>query len=183
MSPEPEERPAVKSPAPAAAPPAPAHSGVRAILDGLWIALGIGPRHKGADTSGMDTGTRLAHERTDLAVERNYLASERTLMGWIRTSLSMISFGFTIGKIGQSLQVVEVKGVFRRLHMVSVEGIAYFLVTLGTWALLAAILQYLRRTAEYRAMGLRRGASVAVIVGLILVFVGAFALTALVMKV
>ncbi len=180
MSPDPEEKPVMKSPAPAAAPK---RSGFRAILEDLGIALGLGPRTTELETAGMDAGTRLAHERTDLAVERNYLASERTLMGWIRTCLSMISFGFTIGKIGQSLQVVEVKGVFQRLHMVSVEGIAYFLVTLGTWALLAAILQYLRRVAEYRAMGLRRGASVAVIVGLILVFVGAFALTALVIKV
>jgi putative membrane protein len=45
--------------------------------------------------AGMNA-TELAHRRTELAIERNYLALERTLMGWARTSLSMISFGFTI---------------------------------------------------------------------------------------
>lgn len=40
---------------------------------------------------------------TELAIERSRLASERTLMAWIRTSLSMISFGFTIFKFFEYL--------------------------------------------------------------------------------
>ena len=39
----------------------------------------------------LDTGTRLAAERTRLA-------HERTLMAWVRTATSLISFGFTIYK-------------------------------------------------------------------------------------
>jgi putative membrane protein len=39
----------------------------------------------------LDTGTRLALERTRLAYER-------TLMAWIRTATALISFGFTIYK-------------------------------------------------------------------------------------
>jgi putative membrane protein len=39
----------------------------------------------------LDTGTRLA-------VERTQLAHERTLMAWVRTATSLISFGFTIYK-------------------------------------------------------------------------------------
>jgi putative membrane protein len=39
----------------------------------------------------LDTGTRLA-------VDRTWLAHERTLMAWIRTAASLISFGFTIYK-------------------------------------------------------------------------------------
>ena len=39
-----------------------------------------------------------------LALDRNKLAAERTLMAWVRTSLSMISFGFTIYKF---LQVID----------------------------------------------------------------------------
>jgi len=34
-----------------------------------------------------------------MAVERSFLAFERTLMAWLRTSLSMMSFGFTLVKI------------------------------------------------------------------------------------
>ena len=42
----------------------------------------------------VDTGTRLA-------VDRTRLAYERTLMAWIRTAVSMITFGFTIYKFFQ----------------------------------------------------------------------------------
>lgn len=44
---------------------------------------------------------------TDLAVERSRMAAERTLMAWIRTSLSMISFGFTIYKFFQYMKDSE----------------------------------------------------------------------------
>lgn len=42
----------------------------------------------------IDTGTRLA-------VERTRLAYDRTLMAWVRTATSLISFGFTIYKFFQ----------------------------------------------------------------------------------
>ena len=42
----------------------------------------------------LDTGTRLAYERTRLASERN-------MMAWIRTATSLISFGFTVYKFFQ----------------------------------------------------------------------------------
>ncbi len=48
----------------------------------------------------MDTGTRLAFERT-------FLAHERTQMAWIRTSLSLISFGFGIAKFYQVLHETQ----------------------------------------------------------------------------
>ena len=131
----------------------------------------------------VDVSTQLAHERTDMALARNYMASERTLMGWIRTALSMISFGFTIGKLGQTFSEVEVKGVFRGVRVVGVEGIAYFLVVLGTVALFAATVQHVLRVGEYRRMGLGvRPAGLAVIIALLLVIVGGFALTSLVLK-
>lgn len=151
------------------------------LLTGFAAALGLGRGHE-TKRAAPDVGTRLAHERTDLALERNYLAAERTLMAWIRTALSMISFGFTIGKIGQTLENVQVKGLFRGTRMVGVESVAYFLVVLGTSALAMAIVQYVSRVAEYADLGLRRRISIAVIVGVILVLVGGLALTALVMQ-
>ena len=39
----------------------------------------------------------------ELALRRTFLAHERTLMAWIRTSVSLISFGFTIYKFFQYL--------------------------------------------------------------------------------
>ena len=81
-------------------------------LAGLGSLLGIGPGKEPEPGAGKsDVATRLAEQRTDLALGRNYMAAERTLMAWIRTSLSMISFGFTIGKLGQVLKNVEVKGL------------------------------------------------------------------------
>jgi putative membrane protein len=175
---------ASKSPSPA--PTSPADSGERGkawvmkILTGLASAFGLGQgkteKHR-LETG--DVGTNLAHQRTDLAMERNRLAAERTLMGWIRTALSMISFGFTIGKLGEVLHDVEVKGIFRPNHMISVERIAYFLVSLGTIALFAASLQHWRRMRELYAMGLRRQLSIPFIVALLLTAVGGFAFTAL----
>jgi putative membrane protein len=46
--------------------------------------------------SRLDTGTRLAFERT-------FLAHERTQLAWVRTSLALISFGFAIAKLFQYL--------------------------------------------------------------------------------
>jgi putative membrane protein len=48
----------------------------------------------------MDTGTKLAYDRT-------YLAHERTQMAWVRTSLALISFGFGIAKFFQYLHETQ----------------------------------------------------------------------------
>ena len=48
----------------------------------------------------MDTGTRLAYERT-------FLALERTQMAWVRTGLALISFGFGIAKFFEYLHATQ----------------------------------------------------------------------------
>ncbi len=146
------------------------------IARGFADIFGIGPRAPADPRSPADAGTRLA-------LVRSYLASERTLMGWIRTALSMISFGFTIGKLGQTFESVEVKGLLRGIRLVSVESIAYFLVILGTFALLVATLQHVLRVFDFRGMGLaRQPGRLPVGVALLLVTVGAFALSSLVLR-
>jgi putative membrane protein len=145
------------------------------LWTGFAAALRLRPG-EGQDSGRQDVGTHLA-------AERSYMAAERTLMAWIRTALSMISFGFTIGKLGQTVTEVQVKGVgLRAGRMVSVESVAYFLVIVGTLALLGAILQYLVSIAEYAAMGLRRRVSISFFVALVLVLLGGFALTSLVIR-
>jgi putative membrane protein len=155
--------------------------GIIKLISGLAfrIILGHGKAKPGAETG--DVSTRLAHARTDLALERNYLAADRTLMAWIRTALSMISFGFTIGKLGQVLHDVEVKGLLGRVRTVGVENIAYFLVILGTVSLVGASLQHWQRLREFRAMGLTRRFPMTFLIALLLALVGAFALTALIL--
>lgn len=156
-------------------------TGIMKIVSGITSALGMGRSGRGTPkTRTGDDATTLAHRRTDLAIERNYWAAERTLMGWIRTSLSMISFGFAIGKLGQVVENVEVKRLLGSPRMVSVERIAFFLVVLGTAALLGAALQHWRRVRELRAMGLPREFSITFIVAVLLAAVGGFALSSLV---
>jgi len=166
----------IPSPTPA---PATGKTGVRRILAGFAAALGIGPsmtRRPGADKT--DTSTLLVHERTSLAMERTYWAAERTLMGWIRTALSMISFGFTIGKLGQTLQDIQITAL-RGVRVIGIDSIAYLLVILGTGALLAAAVQYSRRVHELCEQGLRRQPSVAFWVSLVLSLMGIFAFSTL----
>ena len=62
------------------------------------------------------------------------------------------------------------------------ESIAYFLVVLGTLALLGAIVQYWLQVRELRAMGLRHRISIAFVVALLLSVLGGFALSSLVLK-
>jgi|GEM_PF-484680 len=152
------------------------------ILARLASELGFG-KGKTQDSGGgtTDVSTKLAHERTDLSIVRSYLAVERTLMAWIRTSLSMISFGFTIGKLGQILNDFEIKGPLGRIRTVSIEELAYVLVILGTAALIGAAFQHRMRVRELYAMGLRRQFSITFIVAVVLVVLGAFTFAALIL--
>ena len=166
---------------------APADSGKREgsisrkFLANITQMLGLGKKKSilGGDTT--DVSTSLAHQRTDLAVERSYMASDRTLMAWIRTSLSMISFGFTIGKLGQVIKNVTVERMLGGVRVVSVVNIAYFLVVIGTLALFLASLQHRQRIHELREMGLKSRFSITFFVAILLVALGAFALTSLMM--
>ena len=116
---------------------------------------------------------------TGLAIGRTALAAARTLMRWIRTALSMISFGFAIGKLGEVLQRTELKGLLQ-MHTYSVRGLADFLVIFGTGALMAACWQHWRRVHALYAQGLPHQVSITLVVAVALSMLGLFALTALV---
>jgi putative membrane protein len=127
------------------------------------------------------SGAKPGDVATSLAMDRNYMAAERTLMAWIRTALSMISFGFTIGKLGQVVRSIEVKSLLGHTRMMGVESIAYFLVILGTLALLMATIQHRVRLHQLYEMGLHRQVSTSFVVAVLLIVVGGFALSSLVM--
>jgi putative membrane protein len=89
----------------------------------------------------MDTGTRLA-------VDRTRLAHERTLMAWVRTAVSMISFGFTIYKFFQ----FELDGRPPVAgHALGPRGYAFVMIAIGLVALLVSTIQHRHSMRVLRA--------------------------------
>lgn len=129
-----------------------------------------------------EIATSLAKERTDLAVARTSLANERTLLAWIRTALAMISFGFTLSKLSDVLREVAFKGLLGRTRTISIKELAYFLVILGSVALLGAAFQHWRRMRELHFLGLPRRVGISLVVALCLAALGGFALTVMVLS-
>jgi putative membrane protein len=86
-----------------------------------------------------------------LGVKRTIMAADRTLMAWIRTSLSMLSFGFTIYKV---LEQAAGKGMLRQSN--SPQHVGLFLAGMGTAAMALGTIGYwttlkdLNRGEEFR---------------------------------
>ena len=124
-----------------------------------------------------DTPTPL-NISNELAKERNRAAAERTLMAWIRTALSLIGFGFGIGKLSAYM---EAAGLHRHdpAHTSLIFGSSFIVV--GILGLLAAIVQHariLKRLSRpdfaYNAMR-----PIAMTVAAVLMLIGVFGLTAI----
>ena len=79
------------------------------------------------------------------------MAADRTLMAWIRTSLSMLSFGFTIYKF---LESMAEHGQIARSE--SPQRVGLFLCAMGTAAIVLGTIGYwttlkdLNRIEEFR---------------------------------
>ena len=80
---------------------------------------------------------RPAARPSDLGEMRTILAADRTLMAWIRTSLSMLSFGFTIYKF---LQTIAAKG--EMAHPNSPRQVGLFLAGMGVAAIVLGTFSY-----------------------------------------
>ena len=87
----------------------------------------------------------------DLGAMRTVLAADRTLMAWLRTSLSMLSFGFTIYKF---LETAAQQGDLARPE--SPQRVGLFLVGMGTASMVLGVISYwatlkdLQRTEHFR---------------------------------
>jgi putative membrane protein len=89
----------------------------------------------------LDTGTRLA-------VDRTFLAHERTMMAWVRTAASMITFGFTIYKFFQ----LELGGQQSSANpLIGSRGFALVLIAIGLGALTLAFIEHRYRVRQMRA--------------------------------
>jgi len=119
----------------------------------------------------VDTGN-------DLALERTLMAAERTLMAWVRTSLALISFGFTLGKLGDALQSAKV--TLWRDRTTDIMGVAYYLVVLGTVALVLAAIQNRLEVNALSRQGLARRPSLAFAIAILMSLLGLFVFTDLV---
>jgi putative membrane protein len=122
------------------------------------------------------TPTNIANE---LARERNREAAERTLMAWIRTALSLIGFGFGIGKLDEYLHGGGLHTQFDIPHSTLIFGASFIVV--GILGLLAAIVQHtrvLKRLSQpdfaYNAMR-----PIAMTVATLLMLIGLFGLIAI----
>ena len=107
----------------------------------------------------------------DLGYERTRLAADRTLMAWIRTSVSMISFGFSIYKFFQYL--LESNLAAGNLQHNAPRNFGVALVILGMALLALAIVEYflfLRNLS--RETGQRYPISTALIAAILLSVIG-----------
>jgi putative membrane protein len=115
----------------------------------------------------------------ELARERNREAAERTLMAWIRTALSLIGFGFGIGKLAAYLDTAGLHPAHDPRHTSLIFGTSFIVV--GIFGLLAAIVQHariLKRLSQpnfaYNAMR-----PIAMTVAVVLMLIGVFGLFAI----
>jgi inner membrane protein YidH len=127
------------------------------------------------DINPADRSRRLADTGTELALERTLMASERTLMAWVRTSLALISFGFTLGKLGDVLESAKV--TLWRDRTTDIMGVAYYLVVLGTIALVLAAVQNRVEVNALSRQGLARRPSLAFVIAILMSLLGLFVFT------
>lgn len=85
---------------------------------------------------------------TELARERSRAATERTLMAWIRTSLSLIGFGFGIGKIQDYIEMTHPGRIHDPIHGARIFGGSF--IALGILAIIMAAIQHWRRLSQIK---------------------------------
>jgi putative membrane protein len=94
----------------------------------------------------------VAEPGPDLGVMRTMMAADRTMMAWIRTSLSMLTFGYTIYKVLQEIQ--EIGRI--AIRDTAPRNAGLLLTVTGTLALVTGIAEYwvtlmfLRRSYMFR---------------------------------
>jgi putative membrane protein len=118
---------------------------------------------------------------------RTRLSLERTMMAWLRTAASLIGFGFAIVQFFERLrQYSDVRPAFEP-HAAMYIGLG--LISCGVLSLLVAIWQYVStvrylRTGSFALIADMeiRAPSPVLLIAILLVFVGVFAFTAVLLR-
>ena len=133
-----------------------------------------------AETASPGAHAVAVNVANELAKERNREAAERTLMAWIRTALSLIGFGFGIGKLDAYVHEAEGEHPSLGLAHSSIVFGACFIV-LGILGLLAAIVQNsrVRRRLSQPEFAYDAMRPIAMTVAALLVLIGVFGLVAI----
>jgi putative membrane protein len=76
-----------------------------------------------------------------LAVDRTAMAADRTLMAWTRTSISMISFGFTMYKVLEGV-LKEGGGIAFTKNPAGPRILGLFLIGVGTASLVIGMIEH-----------------------------------------
>ena len=107
-------------------------------------------------------------DSTALAVERTRLAHERTLEAWVRTSVSLISFGFTIYKFFE--------GRPPNPHtLLTSRDFAILMIGFGLISLTLATIQHLIEIRSIAGRTTRKRRSIALVLAILLAVLGTFA--------
>lgn len=104
-----------------------------------------------------------------LAIGRTELAQERTLMATVRTSVSLISFGFTIAKFFQDLKSMKIldSGV-----NIPSSRLGLWLVIIGTVYIILSSVQHVLVLKSLRFEGQKKRISFTFILALIIALLG-----------
>jgi putative membrane protein len=115
------------------------------------------------------TSNELAGERTDMATLRTLMAADRTLMAWIRSSISMLSFGFTIYKF---LLYVKESLSDKILKAQGPRRFGILLIALGTLSMLFGLIDYYGLVKQYGKASGRSPWNITFFAGLITFLLG-----------
>ena len=114
-----------------------------------------------------DTSGRRPALPADLGALRTVLAADRTLMAWVRTSLSMLSFGFTIYKF---LETAAKAGALARPE--SPQKVGLFLAAVGTLAMVLGLIDYWTTLRDVQRINDFRLARPALLISLVMTLAG-----------
>lgn len=117
----------------------------------------------------------------ELALQRTVMAADRTLMAWTRTSLSLISFGFTIFKFLQYAK--QEGGHLQKMAESGPRNLGAVMIGIGVIFLLLACVQFWRELKRLNPARRFKAWRLSMIMALILALIGLLAFANIVMNI